>query len=216
MKSALDEATKNMHEAVNNTLRDEHLFEKKVRTTEGSAGTHISPAAPIASEDRAKLTQVYKELYNSLGQEYEVVLNNDRIIVKLAKHSDSAGYSFTPFMGSILEHMVDLGMKIQPLPEIKIRRDMVESADFFGKTAYYDPVKKEVVLYVEGRHPKDVMRSFTHEMIHHMQNMEDRLGNVNTSNVNEDESLQEIEKEAYLKGNMTFRTWEDKVKNSNG
>jgi hypothetical protein len=64
-----------------------------------------------------------------------------------------------------------------------------------------------------GRLPKDVCRSFTHEMIHHMQNMEGRLeGLAATTNTNEDSHLQEIEKEAYLKGNITFRNWEDGVK----
>jgi hypothetical protein len=65
-----------------------------------------------------------------------------------------------------------------------------------------------------GRHPKDVMRSFSHEMIHHMQNMEGRLGNITTTNVNEDDYLQEIEKEAHSKGSYVFREWEDSVKNS--
>ena len=66
-----------------------------------------------------------------------------------------------------------------------------------------------------GRHPKDVCRSFSHEMIHHMQNMEGRLqGLAGTTNTNEDDVLQEIEKEAYLKGNITFRNWEDGLKNN--
>jgi hypothetical protein len=108
---------------------------------------------------------------------------------------------------------MDQGMKITPLPEVKVKKDLVEAEDFFGKTAYYSPNEKEVVLYTQGRHPKDVMRSFVHEMIHHMQNLEGRLGKVNTSNTNEDTELLEIEKEAYLKGNITFRNWEDKIKN---
>jgi hypothetical protein len=50
-------------------------------------------------------------------------------------------------------------------------------------------------------------------MIHRMQDNEGRLGNINTTNTNEDDSLEELEKEAYLKGNITFRNWEDSVKN---
>ena len=46
-----------------------------------------------------------------------------------------------------------------------------------------------------------------------MQNLEGRLGNIKTSNTNEDDNLLELEKEAYLKGNITFRNWEDKIKN---
>ena len=109
--------------------------------------------------------------------------------------------------------MIDEGMNILPLPEIKVRKDVAEAEDFFGKTAYYNPNDKEVVLYVMNRHPKDVMRSFTHEMIHHMQNIENRLTPMSTTNTNENETLQEIEKEAYLLGNITFRNWEDRCKN---
>ena len=104
-------------------------------------------------------------------------------------------------------------MRITPFPEIKIKRDPQQANNFFGKTAYYDPNNKEVVLYVLGRHPKDVCRSFTHEMIHHMQNLEGRLGNIQTSNTNEDSHLEQIEKEAHSKGSMTFRQWEDLTKN---
>jgi hypothetical protein len=107
--------------------------------------------------------------------------------------------------------MIDRGMNILPLPDIKIKQDPEQANDFFGKTAYYRPDSMEVVLYTLGRHPKDVCRSFTHEMIHHIQNLEGRIGGgrINTSNVNEDEYLQEIEREAYLEGNMVFREWTD-------
>ena len=122
---------------------------------------------------------------------------------------------YTKYMASVLEYMIDQGMKVTPLPEVKINKDESNASNFFGKTAYYDPNVKEIVLFVEGRHPKDIVRSFVHEMIHHMQNLEGRLGNIGTTNTNEDDNLLEIEKEAYLKGNITFRNWEDNYKNKN-
>ena len=120
--------------------------------------------------------------------------------------------SYTKYIASILEYMLDEGMKITPLPEIKTVKDEANASDFFGRTAYYDPNEKEVVLYTQGRHPKDIVRSFTHEMVHHMQNLEGRLGQIGTTNTNEDDHLLEIEKEAYLTGNITFRNWEDSYK----
>lgn len=71
----------------------------------------------------------------------------------------------------------------------------------------------EITLYTAGRHPKDILRSLAHEMIHHKQNLEGRIGDgrIQTTNVNEDEYLQEIEKEAYLEGNMCFREWTDSI-----
>jgi len=120
---------------------------------------------------------------------------------------------YAQYMGSILDYMLDQKMKITPLPEIKIRHDEDNAKNFFGRTAYYDPNIKEVILFVDGRHPKDIVRSFTHEMIHHIQNLEGRLGNIQTTNTTDDNHLLKIEQEAYLKGNITFRNWEDSIKN---
>jgi hypothetical protein len=50
-------------------------------------------------------------------------------------------------------------------------------------------------------------------MIHHIQNLENRLNDISTTNTNEDGALPEIEKEAYERGNMTLRNWEDNIKN---
>lgn len=121
---------------------------------------------------------------------------------------------FTPFLSSILEFMLDKKMSITPIPNIEIKQDVDAATDVFGPTAYYDSTNKIVCLYVLGRHPKDVLRSFCHEMIHHMQNMEGRLPAFNTSNTQEDTTLNEIEKEAHALGSMTFREWEDTVKNN--
>ena len=49
-------------------------------------------------------------------------------------------------------------------------------------------------------------------MIYHIQNLENRLTNITTTNTTEDDYLSQLEQEAYLKGNMTFRNWEDKLK----
>ena len=200
-----------MQEDIVNKL-DEIFKPEEVK--EGSSGTAIAPQSAIRSADRAKLVTVYNRLLNVLGNTYyDINFNQDHIIIKVKDDDRKIGFDYTPYMASILEYMIDEGMNITPLPEVKIKRDLAESVDFFGKTAYYDPNTREVVLYVEGRHPKDVMRSFAHEMIHHKQNLEGRLGKIGTTNTNEDDHLLEIEKEAYLQGNITFRNWEDSVKN---
>jgi hypothetical protein len=112
----------------------------------------------------------------------------------------------------LTKHMLKMGLNIEPLPKIIFKHeDKSNAKDFFGKTAYYNPNTQEVVLYTEGRHPKDVVRSFAHEMIHHIQNLEGRLGNINTTNTNEDPDLDAIEREAYQEGNMIFRNWTDSI-----
>jgi len=228
-----DSVEDKMLTAVDNVF--ESFFPKKTKTIkEGSSGTAITPGGAIPSKDRASLEHLYDDLKQTIDPDkYTIVFNQDRIDIYIKTYSDVSfdgtpyqkhlpegtqqeKFNYTPYIGSLIEYMLDEGMNIQPLPEVKIRYDENEANDFFGKTAYYDPNNKEVILYVMGRHPKDVCRSFAHEMIHHMQNVEGRLeGLARTTNTNEDDRLQEIEKEAYLKGNITFRNWEDGLKNNN-
>ena len=115
---------------------------------------------------------------------------------------------------SLSQYMKDNGMNITPLPKIKVINDDKENAsNLLGKTAYYDPNEKSITLYTLDRHPKDILRSFAHEMVHHEQNLNGVLGNITTTNTNEDGDLPEIEREAYEKGNMMLRNWEDSIKN---
>ena len=97
----------------------------------------------------------------------------------------------------LTKYMLDKGMNIKPLPKVIFKHGDKENAgNFLGKTAYYNPNIKEIVLYTEGRHPKDVVRSFSHEMIHHIQNIEGRLGEITTPNTQEDDHLNKLEEEA--------------------
>jgi phosphopantetheine adenylyltransferase len=127
-------------------------------------------------------------------------------------YAEPSKFDYPKLLKSLTEFMLDKGMNIKPLPKVKFIEDDVENArDFFGKTAYYNPNQRVIVLYTMDRHPKDIMRSFAHEMIHHIQNLEGRIGDgrIKTTDTNKDDYLQQIEKEAYLKGNITFRTWTD-------
>lgn len=198
---------------------------------EASSGTPVSALATVRSADRATLANLYEQLRDIIpADEFDVIFQQDRIYI-YNKQKDQVGFDYTPYqkhlgesvqdsfdytphIASILEYMMDQGMKITPLPDIITKKDPQQATDFFGKTAYYSPSEMKVVLYTLGRHPKDVCRSFTHEMIHHMQNIQGRLGNINTTNTNEDSHLQEIEDEAYLEGNRIFRNWEDGIKSN--
>lgn len=115
----------------------------------------------------------------------------------------------------LTKYMLENGLNISPLPKLNVISDDRENADkLLGYTAYYDPAAKCITLYTLNRHPKDILRSYAHEMIHHMQNLENRLNGVNTTNTNEDGTLPDIEREAYEKGNMMLRNWEDSIKSS--
>ena len=132
------------------------------------------------------------------------------------KVNENASYSgnidYKKHIVELTKHMLDNGMNIKPLPKvIFVNGDSANARQFLGKTAYYNPNDSSIVLYTEGRHPKDIVRSFSHEMIHHIQNLEGRLDNITTTNTQEDDNLNDIEAEANLKGTMTFRNWTDSL-----
>jgi hypothetical protein len=102
-------------------------------------------------------------------------------------------------------------------PRLFLRSDSKNAKNPLGKTAYYDPTHKSITIYVTGRHPKDIMRSFSHELVHHAQNCRgdfDNVGNMGEGYAQEDEHLREMEREAYETGNMCFRDWEDSIKST--
>lgn len=92
-----------------------------------------------------------------------------------------------------------------------------QSNHILGPTANYNPQTKTITVYSHGRHPKDMLRSFAHEIIHHVQNCEGRLVEVSTHEgyTLDDPMMTEIEREAYEQGNMCFREFEDLYKRQN-
>jgi hypothetical protein len=100
-------------------------------------------------------------------------------------------------------------------PRLFLKNDDKNANNPLGKTAHYDPSEKSVTLYITGRHPKDVMRSLSHELVHHTQNCRGEFDNSNEMGegyAQNDEHLREMEREAYEVGNMCFRDWEDSIK----
>tara|TARA_Y100001938_G_C8099594_1_gene440614 strand:- start:5577 stop:6593 length:1017 start_codon:yes stop_codon:yes gene_type:complete len=99
--------------------------------------------------------------------------------------------------------------------KVHLVKNSENSLNPLGKTAAYNPQTREIELYFVGRHPKDLMRSFSHELVHHAQNCRGDLNNIPNTNegyAQENEHLREMEREAYECGNMIFRDWEDKMK----
>jgi len=110
-------------------------------------------------------------------------------------------------------------MGFEDPPTLFLRSDAQNAVNPLGKTAFYDPQAKSITLYITNRHPKDVMRSFSHELVHHTQNCNGKFDNVNGSEMGEgyaqnDDHLREMEREAYEMGNLCFRDWEDSIKNT--
>ncbi len=109
-----------------------------------------------------------------------------------------------------------LGFKKPPV--MVFDSDPSNQTNVLGKTAYYDPMSLEIHIYSDGRHPKDMLRSIAHELIHHKQNMDNRLdvGGYNGPGYYlENDKLRKIEHEAMLQGNALMREYEDTIKKEN-
>ena len=153
------------------------------------------------------------------GSGFAPVKENDlfglnKLVETFVKEAFEEDWNLQDGMLSLTKYMMDNGMNIKPLPKIKVIKDDKENAsNLLGKTAYYNPADKSITLFTMDRHPKDVLRSFSHEMVHHMQNLEGRLNNINTTNTSEDGHLDKIEREAIEIGGIMLRNWEDNIKN---
>ena len=105
----------------------------------------------------------------------------------------------------LMMYMAENGLKCKPFPTIHVSNK--KQGGLFILTGHYDPESKSITIYVNGRHPKDVLRTLAHEMIHHSQNLEGRLVGYNGTRTSEDDVLTELESEAYMRGNLLFRNW---------
>jgi hypothetical protein len=81
--------------------------------------------------------------------------------------------TFHQMLKSFVDYVCDeLGVKEKPILKYKNPEDQGEQPSF----AAYCPSTKEVIVMTKGRHIIDVCRSVAHEIIHHHQNLQGRLG----------------------------------------
>ena len=178
------------------TTQDEGMRGRNAREAAKKGKLYFTPFLPkkLSKEDKSKVFDIVSP-----------------VLKENATYSQNIDYK--QMIQDLTDYMIKKGRNIEPLPKVEfIDGDSENAKDFFGKTAYYDPNTQTIVLYTEGRHPKDIVRSFSHEMVHHTQFLEDRLGDVQTTDTTEDDNLDKIEQEANLVGTMTFRNWTDSIK----
>jgi len=178
------------------TTQDEGMRGRNSRKAAKKGKLYFTPFLPqkLSKEDKSKVFDIVSP-----------------VLKENATYSQNIDYK--QMIQDLTDYMIKKGRNIEPLPKVEfIDGDLENAKDFFGKTAYYDPNTQTIVLYTEGRHPKDIVRSFSHEMVHHTQFLEDRLGDVQTTDTTEDDNLDKIEQEANLVGTMTFRNWTDSIK----
>ena len=128
--------------------------------------------------------------------------NNDYFHVVNESNNDDS--EIKPYLSKIANFMKDEGLNVYPYPKVTL--NWGDQDGLFITTGYYMPSEKEVVLFCKDRHAKDILRSFAHEMIHHMQNLDGiDLHYTGNDDVKDNKNLEKLESEAYLKGNILFR-----------
>ena len=79
-------------------------------------------------------------------------------------------------MAELVECMSDQGWSTYPLPGVKMNSNPQMTNGILTPTGHYDPAAKMIVLYLANRHPKDILRSFAHEMSSPEFNWNDEYG----------------------------------------
>ena len=117
-------------------------------------------------------------------------------------------FNYKPYLKSLAEYMAENGYTVKPFPKV-ILDDTDPGDDVFVYTGYFDPNANGIRLFIADRHPKDVLRTFAHELIHSKQQSDGDLekSGYSSDKITEDKNLIHLEAEAYLKGNMAFRSW---------
>jgi hypothetical protein len=102
-------------------------------------------------------------------------------------------------------------------PKLFLRQDAENAANPFGKTGFYDPQAESITIYVSGRHPKDILRSLSHELMHHTQKCNGEFDNEEAQGMGEqgyaqnNPHMRTMEIQAY-QASIVFRDWEDSLK----
>lgn len=100
-------------------------------------------------------------------------------------------------------------------PILELISDIENANDALGKTAYYNPADMSISIYVDKRHPKDILRSVSHELVHHAQNCNgdlDMSQHAGEGYAQTNPHLRKMEEDANLRGNMCVRDYEDHKK----
>lgn len=131
---------------------------------------------------------------------------------------DCCMYTAKFWIARICAFARESGLRIDPLPEIRLAgTDEFPNGegDVLATTGFYVPGAGKLVVTAANRHLKDVLRSFCHELIHHVQWLENpnyvqRIFNSETVTGNPE--VEELEKDAYLRGNLLIRKFTESLK----
>lgn len=126
---------------------------------------------------------------------------------------------FKKHMGLLFKELKEK-LNLKRTPKVVLVEDKENARKTLGGTGSYDKENEVIRLYITDRHPKDILRTMSHELIHHEQNENgklnspsDKMQEADPRYAQNDPILREAEKDAYLRGCLMFRDFEDRLKN---
>ena len=118
-------------------------------------------------------------------------------------------HKFMPYASSQLEYSSPV--------KVVLLSDPDNAKKPLGKTAFYNPDTFTISIFTDNRHMKDILRSLSHELIHHVQNDRgdfDKVGPFGENYIQTSPHLRKMEAEAYLLGNgFLVRFFEEHMRN---
>ncbi len=122
-------------------------------------GDFISFAKVSAARDKS----LAKKIFTATREQLKEQMLNEEMSRK----------DFSNHLGSFIDFCCDkLGIEGKPTLKFKEPADQGEQPSF----AAYAPGSREVYVMSKNRHPMDIFRSVAHELVHHKQNEEGRIG----------------------------------------
>ena len=210
-KTDIKNRTKDLEEKYSNVLIKIIITQdKEMRGTKARKAKEIEKYLPDELTD--KEIQNIKNILT--GKDNIKELFNPRNKYALNENATYSNHiDIVSYIDKLTEFLLHIYPQASKAPQLVwVNSDTENATKFTGKTAFYDPNEKSIYIYTEGRHPKDIGKSYSHEWIHYIQDLKGRLNNITTTNTNEDDNLNNLEKEAYLEGNINFRNWIDSLK----
>lgn len=179
-----------------------------------SAAQHINMAADQASEEEKNRDDT------TVDATTRTFDDNTRVDIR---ESTERLWSLENKSGRNLDNLTKYVEEFMPFSQERLGFDQSVSIEFIsdstnadqvlGKTAYYDPANMQVSVFVDRRHEKDILRSLSHELVHHAQNCKGELDNLEThEGYASTDDGERIERDAYERGSLNLRNWEDSLK----
>jgi hypothetical protein len=148
------------------------------RTESNKDPRKMSRAELTSSVSASKLEKLAKEGNYEHFKAYHPGMPEShvrKVFTQIRKHHSLNEEVTRKELAPMLDSFVSFASKklgIKSLPGVRYKSD----EDDYNSFAAYNPSKNELSISTKNRHPMDVFRSIAHELVHHKQNEDGKLG----------------------------------------